>query len=94
MATEIFAGKGMPPLCTRCGNGPARFQGYPSPDELQAAARPEDTGHRRDEAGNLSYWIRVRPEQIELLCDACRTTFESEAAGRHARPFAPEAQGE
>jgi hypothetical protein len=83
----------MPQLCTRCGNEPARFQGYPSPDELQAAAQPEDTGHSRDAVGNTSYWIRIRPEQIELLCEACRTAFEAEADGRRARPLAPEASG-
>jgi hypothetical protein len=91
MATEIINGEAMPQLGTRCGNEPAGFQGYPSPDELQAAARPDETGHRRDEAGNIAHWIRVRPEQIELRCDACRIALETEAEGRRARPLAPEA---
>jgi len=81
----------MSPLCSRCGTQQACFRGYPSGEELQAAARPEDTGHRINAEGNMSYFIRIRPDQIELLCERCRPAFEAEAEGRSVRPLAPEA---
>ena len=83
----------MPPLCSRCGTRRASLKGYPSRDELQATAEAGDTGHSRDAAGNVSYWIRIRPEQVSLLCSTCGAVYEGEVEGRVMRPLSPESSG-
>ena len=83
----------MPPLCSRCRTRRASLKGYPSPDELQAAAKAGDTSHSRDAAGNVSFWIGIRPEQVPLLCTTCGAVYEAEVEGRVMRPLSPEPSG-